>query len=75
MKMDNYITIASLKSEPTCKLIIRIPGSHLLISSLLGSASRTHFELLDKPHDSPSFLEALPGKFDIKRHLVFLFIK
>ena len=57
-----------LKSESTCKLINRIPGSHLLISSLSGSASRMHVELLGKPRDSTSVLEALPGKFVIKRH-------
>ena len=33
------------------KLINRIPGSRLLISSLPGSALRTHVELLGKPHD------------------------
>ena len=31
---DNYVIIASLKSKPTCKLINRVPGSCLLISSL-----------------------------------------
>ena len=40
------------------KLISRIPGSRLLISSLPGSALRTHVESL----------KALPGKLDIKRH-------
>ena len=33
------------------KLINRISGSHLLISSLPGSALRTHVELLGKPLD------------------------
>ena len=33
------------------KLINRIPGSHLLISSLTGSALRMHVELLGKPRD------------------------
>ena len=33
------------------RLINRIPGSHLLISSSPGSASRTHVELLGKPRD------------------------
>ena len=37
------------------KLINRIPGSRLLISSLQGSALRTH-------------VNALPSKLDIKRH-------
>ena len=62
------VIIACLKSEPTCKLKNRIPGSHLLVSSLPGSASRTHVESLGKPLDSTSILEALPGKIDIKRH-------
>ena len=33
------------------KLINRIPGSHLLISSLPGSALRTCVESLGKPRD------------------------
>ena len=33
------------------KLINRIPGSRLLISSLPGSALRTRIESLGKPHD------------------------
>ena len=47
-KLKNYIIIASLKSETICKLINRTPGSRLLISSLPGSASRTHVESLGK---------------------------
>ena len=50
------------------KLINRIPGSRLLISSLPGSASRTHVESLCKPLGSTTVMEALPGKLDIKRH-------
>ena len=38
------------------KLINRIPGSHLLISSLASLAMST------------SILKTLPGKLDIKRH-------
>ena len=64
----DFFVNASLKSEPTCKLINRIPGLHLFISSLPGWASRMHVELLGKPRDATSVLEALPGKFDIKRH-------
>ena len=33
------------------KLINRIPGSRLLISSLLGLALRMHVESLSQPHD------------------------
>ena len=39
-KIANYVIIASLKSETMGKLMNRIPGSCLLISSLPGSASR-----------------------------------
>ena len=48
---QNYVIIASLKSEKKGKLINRIPGLCLLISSLPGSASITHVESLGKPHD------------------------
>ena len=55
------------------KLINRIPGSRLLISSLPGLALRTHVESLRKPRDvkSTSVLKALPGKLDIKRHSLY----
>ena len=42
----NDVMIASLKSEQTYKLINKIPGSRLLISSLPGLALRTHDESL-----------------------------
>ena len=45
------IKIASLTSSTMGKLINRIPGSRLLISSLPGSALRTHVESLGKPRD------------------------
>ena len=66
MKIDNYVIIASLKSEPTCNLINRIPGLHLLISCLPGLALRMHVKSLCEPADSTSVLKALPGKLDIK---------
>ena len=44
--IENYVIIASLKSETMGKLINRIPGSHLLISSLPGSALLTHVKSL-----------------------------
>ena len=50
-KNNNYVTVASLKSEIMDKLINRIPGSSLLISSLPGSASRKLVESLGKPRD------------------------
>ena len=50
-KIENYIIIASLKSESVGKLINRIPGSRLLISSLPGSALRMHVESLGKLRD------------------------
>ena len=50
-KSKKYVIIASLKSVKQWELINRIPGSHLLISSLPGSALRTHVESLGKPRD------------------------
>ena len=50
------------------KLINRIPGSCLLISSLPGSALITHVESLGKPRDVNMRSQALPGKLYIKRH-------
>ena len=67
-KIDKYIIIASLKSEPAYNLINKKTGSRLLISSLPGSALRRHLESLNKPCDSTRVLKALPGKLDIKRH-------
>ena len=67
-KIENYVIIAILKSETIGKLIHRIPGSCLLISSLTGSASRTHVESLGKPRVVNKVLEALPGKLDTKIH-------
>ena len=60
-KIENYVinAIYSLKSETMGKLINKIPGSGLLISSSAGSASLAM---------STSVLKALPGKLDIKRH-------
>ena len=48
-KIENYVIITSLKSETMGKPINRIPGSHLLISSLPTSALRMHAEWLGKP--------------------------
>ena len=45
------IIIASRTSETMGKLINRIPGSCLMISSLPGLALRTHVESLGEPHD------------------------
>ena len=50
-KIENYAIIACLKSETMGKLINRILGSRLLISSLPGSTLRTYVESLGKPHD------------------------
>ena len=51
-KNDHYVIFVSLKSE-LGKLINRIPGLRLLISSLPGSASRT---LVDIKRHLPSIL-------------------
>ena len=50
-KIENYVIIASLKSETMGNLIIRIPGSCLLISSLPGLALGTRVESRGKPRD------------------------
>ena len=50
-KNRNCVIIASLKSETMGKLIIRIPGLRLLISSLPSEALRTLVESLGKPRD------------------------
>ena len=49
-KKKKYVIIASFE-ESMGKLINRIPGWRLLISSLPGSALRTHVESLGKPRD------------------------
>ena len=49
--MKNYVIIASLKRETMGKMINRIPGSCILISSLPGSALRMHVKSLGKPRD------------------------
>ena len=64
----DYVIIASLKSESMGKLINRIPGLRLLISSLSGSVLRTNVELLSKPHDVNKRSGSLACKLDIKRH-------
>ena len=50
-KIENYVIIFSLKGETLSKLINRILGLRLLISSLPGSALRMHVESLGKPRD------------------------
>ena len=51
------------------KLINRIPGSRILISSLPGSALRVMLNRSESLAMSTSVLKVLPGKLDIKRHL------
>ena len=58
-KIENYVIIASLKSETMGKLINRIPGSRLSISSLPGSALRTLVESLGKPRDANKHSQSL----------------
>ena len=41
-KIENYVIIASLKSETMGKRINKIAGSHTLIFSLPGSSLRRH---------------------------------
>ena len=67
-KIDNHVKIASLKSETMEKLINRIPGSRLWYQVYQAWLKKTNVELLSKPPDSTSVLEALPGILDTKRH-------
>ena len=60
----NHVVIASLMNETMGELINRIPGWRLLISSLPGSALRTHVESLGSLAMSTSILIALPGKLE-----------
>ena len=57
--IENYVIITSLNSKTMGKLINRIPGSRLLISSLPGSALRMHVELLGKPPDVNKLSQSL----------------
>ena len=50
-KIENHVIIACLKSETMGKLINRIPGLRLLISSLPDLALRMHVESHCKPCD------------------------
>ena len=55
----NHVIIASLKSKTLGRLINRIPGSCLLISSLPGSALRIHIESPGKPRDDNTRYQSL----------------
>ena len=54
--------ITSLECSTMGKLINRIPGLHLLISSLPSSALRTHVESLGKPRNVNMRSQSLPVK-------------
>ena len=58
-KNQNYVIIASLKSETMGKLFNRIPGSRLLILSLPSSVLRTHIEALSKFDDGNTHSQSL----------------
>ena len=58
---NNVIIASSLKSESVGKLLNRIPGLRLLISSLPGSALRTLVESLSKPRDVNKHSQRLAG--------------
>ena len=59
LKIKNNVIIASFKSETMGKLTKRIPGLHLLISSLPGSALRMHVESLRKPRYVNKYSQSL----------------
>ena len=50
-KNENYVIIASLKSDTIGKLVNRMPGLRILMSSLPGSAVRALVESLGKPRN------------------------
>ena len=62
-----YAIIASFKLKQMGKLINRIPGSRLLLSTLPGSALRTDVDRSASLAISTSVLKALPGKLEFKR--------
>ena len=66
-KNENHVIIASLKNETMGKLINRIPGSRLLISSLQGLALRTHVES-QASQCQQAFSKPCLVNLDIKRH-------
>ena len=66
-KIENHVIIASLKSEKMGKLINRIPGSRLFISSLPGSALRTQASQYQQAFSKPCLVN-LTSK---DTHLVF----
>ena len=57
--IENHVIIASLNSETMGKLIHRVPGSRLLISSLPDKALRTHVGSLGEPRDGNSRSQSL----------------
>ena len=67
MKINNHVIIASLKSEPTCKLINRIPdlAEPRDSTSILETLPRKH----DIERHSPT------GILHLKWNTVFLFLK
>ena len=68
MLLSRHDDVILFECKTMDKLINRIPGSCLLVSSLSGSALRTRVESLGKPHDVNTRSQTLPGKLDIKRH-------
>ena len=70
-KNENYVINASFKSKSMGTLIHRIPGLRLLISSLPGSAFRTHVESLGKPRDVNKHSQSLVNLISKDTHLVF----
>ena len=67
-KIESYVISARLEIKTMGKMINKIPGSRLLISSLPGSALRTHVESLSKPRDGNKRSQSLACKLDAKRH-------
>ena len=70
--IENYVIIDSWKSETMGKLINRIPGLRLLISSLPGSALKTNFESQGVSQFQQAFSQpCLVNLMSKDAHLVF----
>ena len=74
-KIEKFVIIVSFMRETIGKVINRIPGSRLLVSSLPCLAFRTHVESLGKACDVIKRSQSLDWLTGIKRNLpIILYI-
>ena len=66
-KIDNYVIIANLKSEPMRKLINRIPGLRLFCQVYQARLQERMLNRSAEPRDSTTFLKALLGSLAIQQ--------